>query len=136
MIFRETQPDDSERISDWIQRDLNHAGKMSSDWWLEGSVLSCCVEDNDGPVLYLRLDSEGSAVRLHIQFAPTEVVPKMRTAKAIMRGFPKLAEVMKEQGAKAILFESESNPLIKFMNKMGFDYWKDNDYVLLLSEEN
>jgi hypothetical protein len=133
--FRATEKMDSDRITEWIRRDLDHAGQMSADWWSEGTVLSSCVEDGKGPVLYIRLDSEGLGLRLNIQFAPEDLVTKSRTAKTILKGMPVLAEEMKKRGAKAIVFESTANPLIKFMNRMGFEYWKDNDYVLSLSEE-
>lgn len=132
--FRPIKSTDTEILTDWIERDLDHAGRMSAEWWSEGSVLSCSVDDIKGPVLFLRLDGERAHVRMHIQFAPEDVVSKIRTAKAILEGIPVLAELMDEHEATKIVFESTNDQLVKFMNRMGFKYWKDDDYALVLRE--
>ena len=135
--FRATVEDDAKQIADWIESDPDHTGRMTSDFWIsKDCVLTACVQDSDGPVLYVRVDPLIYQVRLHIQFAPECIVSKLRVAKAILKGFPALAKVMKDMGKTGIVFESSKESLIRFMSRLGFGYLNNDDYLLDFSEEN
>lgn len=127
--FRPAIVDDVPQILSWISADLDHAGKMSAEWWLAGSILSCCAEDAAGSVMYLRIDRELSKARMHIQFAPHREVSKIRVAGAFIEGLPRMAQTMKDMGFGSLVFESVSPSLIGFMGKMGFSPAGGNDFV-------
>lgn len=128
--FEPSIADDLPRIAEWIDADGDHRGRMEPNWWLEGTVLSCCAKDDNGPVMYLRMDREGDRARMHIQFAPEKQVSKMRVASAIIDGIPRMVETMANFGFKALVFDSISSPLINFMTKkMGFIWAGGDDYL-------
>src|SRR4029077_1466388 len=135
-----TIADDQPQINDWMLKDPYHCRLVDvseKGWWLTGcdSLLAGCIEDSSGPVVYFRLDKvQDKLVRMHIQFAPLEQVSKSRTARVILQALPVFQELATQNGAEGFVFESVSEPLIKFMGVLGFKLEKDNDYVLMFGE--
>jgi hypothetical protein len=101
-------------IRAWIAADPYHAGQHEA-FYLEGSVAATKLEDEQGTVLFLRMDRELNAIRLHVQFAPVEVVSRMRVAKALVRSIPVVCK-----GLGALVTESVSPALVKFLERMNF----------------
>lgn len=134
--FRATKLFDTVILADWIEQDIFHFGKMKAGWWLPttGNLLACCVEDEKGPVMYLRVDADMDKVRLNIQFAPEEQVSKRRVVRAVLDGFPRLVEVAKSYKVKGMIFESVNEPLIQFMKSQGFEHCNGDDYLLQFQE--
>jgi hypothetical protein len=91
LSFLPTTVLDAEIIRDWITADTYHAGQHES-FYLEGSVAATKLEDEQGTVLFLRMDKEMNATRLHVQFAPPEIVSRMRVAKALVRSLPVVSQ--------------------------------------------
>jgi hypothetical protein len=60
-------------------------GSTSLSIW---SVAATKLEDELGTILYLRMDREKDATRLPVQFAPAEIVSRLRVAKALIRSIP------------------------------------------------
>lgn len=129
---------DIEILKRWSEQDidLTHC-RIDPAWWLtgaEGSLLSFCLQDEDGPVAYVRLDKKrpDGLIRLHTQFAPREEVAKLRLAKGMLKCVPVVQDFCKQQGGSGIIFQSSSPLLIDFMKrKFGFQSAGSNDYVLL-----
>lgn len=131
--------DDIAEIAEWISADPDHQNKnIPANWFLTGNdcILSTCIEDKSGPVMYLRIDTENDRARLHVQFAPPNQVSKIRTAKVLLEALPVVNLEMKKKGFKGLLFESTCPSLIAFMNKLKFDHVVDTNDYLLLFEEN
>jgi hypothetical protein len=121
---------DLDQLKEWIDKDPYHKDQPA-DWWLTGNgYLSCALQDDKGPVFYLRFDQEGDLLRMSTQFAPESEVSRIRVAKAILKTFPKFIESMRPK-FKGIVFESISPELIGFMSKLGFNKTNGDDYVLL-----
>jgi hypothetical protein len=114
MRFLPTTVVDAEIIRDWIAADPFHTGQHEA-FYLEGTVAATKLEDEQGTVLYLRMDKEPNATRLHVQFAPAEIVSRLRVAKALMRSIPVVS-----QHLGALVTESQSPALIGFLERMGF----------------
>lgn len=127
--FTATIADDIPQIQRWIDADDDHREKMDGKWWLQGSVLNCCAEDKAGPVMYLRIDRESDRVRLHIQFAPTNEVSRIRVAGAFIDGLPRMLSTMKGMGFRELVFESCSKPLVAFMSRFGFRAISEREFV-------
>jgi hypothetical protein len=103
---------------------------MTEAFFRQPDSLNLAVEDKVGPVMYLRIEPlDAEIVRLHIQFAPQE--PR-RTAMALAREFPAVRERIRGTGMKYLVFDSVSEPLIRFCQKhFGFVRIADtNDYLL------
>jgi hypothetical protein len=114
LSFLPTTVADAEIIRDWIAADPFHTGQRES-FYLEGSVAATKLEDELGTVLFLKMDKEANATRLHVQFAPAGIVSRLRVAKALVHSIP---VVCKELGA--LVTESVSPSLIQFLERMGF----------------
>jgi len=93
------------------------------------------VYDDIGPVLFFRLDIEGENIRLNCQFGPEDEVSRKRQASAICEVFPKLVDLTSIPEAKGIVFYSVSSDLISFMKKMGFEDWKENEFIFKFQME-
>ena len=130
MNFSPAVDSDLEQLKEWIDKDPWHKDQPA-DWWLTGNgYLSCVLQDQTGPVFYLRFDQEDELLRMSTQFAPEEEVSKMRVAKAILKTFPKFIEAMRPK-FKGIIFESTNPTLIGFMAKLGFEKVEGRNYVLV-----
>ena len=134
--FNNAIEDDKPQIAEWIAADPHHANQYEADYWLTGNdcFLACCLDDESGPVMYIRFDREdGDILRLRTQFAPEDQVSKERTGKAILEAIPGfIAGVQKEYGIKGIIFETENPALAGFMRKhFGFKSAGEKDYLLM-----
>lgn len=130
---------DKSQITEWIAADPHHVNQYEADYWLTGNggFLACCIDDEFGPVMYVRFDTEGQGMlRLRTQFAPVEQVSKERTAKAILEAIPGFIKGVQEPyGIKGIIFETENPALAQFMSKnFGFKPVGNNDYALVFPE--
>lgn len=138
--FTTTEVDDIPQIKDWAERDPFHSDQKYPEWWLTGTkcFLAGCIEDDSGPVFYFRIDRDEELARLNIQFAPSDVVGKRRVAAALTEVFPNIKYLVWETGGdedfKGMVFESTSQPLIQFVESLGFCHRGNNDYVLRFGE--
>lgn len=131
-----TTRDDLDQISSWTEKDEYHRDNNCPDWWLTGNGhLSFRLNDDQGPVVYIRID-EGSLYRLSCQFAPVDVVDKKRLIKSIVEILPILLWHVKTRGAKGLMFNSVSPKLVRFMKTLGFQpSWEHyGDYELGFEE--
>ena len=110
--FRRTEPGDLLRITDWIAQDEPHADMDASFFTADGPLVSCyTIEDETGPVIFVRQEGCGEYTRLHTQF-PQD---RKRVVKALEEAYPLVAEDAKQRGFKTLRFESGSIALIRFM---------------------
>lgn len=138
--MRPTVEADLEKIREWIAADPWH--KNDPTWKPEGlltgnGALAFCVSDEEGPLCYVRLDTEDGMLRLATQFGPEEQVSKKRLIVGLLStGIPAIVEFGKSKGYKGIVFESVSESLIVFMNRLGFfKVARENDYALIFGED-
>jgi hypothetical protein len=118
-------------LRSWITKDKFSRISTPRFWMTGESLLSFCCQD-DSPVLFVRIDAEGDAARLHTLFGPPEDVSKRRIAESLAVGFPKIADELRRQGFKMAVYESVSPSLIAFMSAFGFipSTGSSNDFVL------
>lgn len=116
--FRRTVPEDAMMVANWIAQDKGHAG-MEADFFLETKPgISCfAVETEQGPLMFVRQESEGETTRLHIQFAPYD---RKRIVQALREGYPLLVRDAIGRGFRRISFDSQSPALIRVMLELGF----------------
>ncbi len=129
---------DLEQIKEWVEKDPFHKNQNQPAWWLTGQgLLSFCVQDSKGPVVYVRLDKQDDMLRLNCQFAPEEEVSKLRVMKALIWTFPQMVHVIKQNKLKGFVYKSVNQPLIDFM-QLKFSFTptgNDNDYWLPIEEK-
>lgn len=118
--FRTVKEEDRAEIDAWIASDPGHVGKMTADFFIRIPLTSiaCVLEDDKGPAMYVRFDDEGRSTRAHIQFAPD----RRRIVRALEEGYPAVAQTMKARGFHAIIFDSCSPALMKWMAGFGFTF--------------
>jgi hypothetical protein len=129
---------DLEQILEWIAKDPFHVGdpRCQAEGLLTGNgVLTFCLQDDQGPLCFVRLDVEGEALRLSTQFGPEEEVNKRRLVTGLLdAGIPAIILFGKNRNYKGIVFESINPSLIAFMSKQGFKATSGNDYMLTFGE--
>lgn len=134
--LRTTTMFDIERIKRWISVDPYHKdGDIPPEDLLTGKGKLCfCLTDSDGPLCYVRLDSEGGdLLRLATQFGPREEVSARRLVVGMLEaGIPAILHFAKDKGYKGVIFRSTSPSLIAFMKKQEFEWLKENDYMRLV----
>jgi hypothetical protein len=98
------------------------------------SILVFKLCDQIGPVLFCRIEPDAKdkeIARFHILFAPAEAVSRGRIAKAMLRTMNVVFNWVKAEGYTGIIFDSVSDGLIKFLNRVGFKPVEGtNDYLL------
>lgn len=119
--FRRTEPLDTTTIAGWIARDPDHRGVDPSFFVGSGTApgaFSCyTIEDDQGPLMFVRQESDGENTRLHTQFPP---VSGKRIVRGLLEAYPPVAEEARKRGFKKVRWESGSAALVKFMmNKFG-----------------
>ena len=138
MKFTPTIPDDLPQIAEWIAADPHHRDDADAMSWMPfatNCIVSTCVEDKSGPVLYFKVSKEDDFARMSVQFAPPKRVIRSRVVAVLMEGFPVMVDYVREQGFKGLLFFSESKPLIRFMKRrFHFEDRGVDDYVLRFEE--
>ncbi len=137
--LKPTTHEDFPQIQEWIDADPYH--RDDPDWTPESLLtghgeLTFCLVDDQGPLCFVRLNSEGERLRLSTQFGPEEEVSKKRLVTGLLsKGIPAIIKFGQDKGFKGIVFESFSPTLISFMEKQNFMLDKDNDYILRFNLE-
>lgn len=120
MKYRKPNANDVGLIEKWIASDSFHSKTCTPEFFTEeelGKVQCLVPEDEIGATFYVRCEN---VLRLHIQFGPTYTrAEKLRLAKAIDR-FTEDIKRMCDGKYKQIIFQSDSLPLIGFLEKRGF----------------
>lgn len=120
-------------LTEWISRDPYHFHLGQPHWWLsqaEGSLLAFRLDDDKGPLTFVRLNAEGEHVRIHTQFAPEDVVSKRRLVVGMVYAIKSLIVLFQDK-SKGLIFDSVSPTLIAFMGKnFGFKHVGGNDHRL------
>ncbi len=130
MKFSISTEQDIRQLLEWTQADPYHFCQSLPEWWLTGNgLLAFRLEDDEGPLTYVRLDEEGEYIRIHIQFAPENVVSKKRLIVGLIEGLQKLVTFYKEK-YKGFVFNSVNSSLVAFMSKQGFKPVGGDDYRL------
>jgi hypothetical protein len=138
--LRPTTPEHLLHIRAWIAVDPWHKDDLSwqPEELLTGrGLLAFCLADNDGPLVYIRLDEDKEMVHIAMQFGPESVVSKRRLIVGLVQeGIPAMVKFAKEKGYKGLIFESVNPALIAFGNRQGFNPASGNDYALMFEEKN
>lgn len=130
-----TLQSDLGQLADWVHQDPFHcddeAWKNVEGMLTGNGLLSFCLRDSIGPVIFMRFDKEGELMRIAAQFGPEEEVSKRRTAVALIKtGIPLMKLCAKKNGLKGLVFKSTSETLIAFMCKKGFKAVGNDDFVM------
>jgi hypothetical protein len=98
-----------------IREDQCHASWMTPQFFTENSTVSVVYEDEETPILYVRLSS---CLRIHIQFCD---VSKDKIRRCLITQFADIVTRARENGYKQIAFETESPTLKWFCHRyLGF----------------
>jgi hypothetical protein len=110
--FRAVTEADRPLIERWIADDPGHRGIIEADQFLKpGRFHSLyCVEDEEGPTMFVRQEVQGMKTRLYIQFGPD----RKRIVKTVKEGFPKVIDDARKRGFVGIVFDTASPALAKF----------------------
>jgi GNAT superfamily N-acetyltransferase len=120
VTFRSVEDADLEQIGEWIEADSDHKGKIVPRFFMPGETsyaASFVIEDAHGACMYVRQETEGQGIRLHVQFPPR--VGK-RIAVALLEAYPLVAQAAKSRGFRYAIFDSTSPALIRFMRRFGY----------------
>ena len=130
--------EDIPKIDSWIAADPAHAGVMKgSDFVLQpnsdGEIpmgIQCIeVSDESGVVFYLRFQN---ALIVETQFPPTtDRREKVRLARALKESLAFFMGTSKRLGYHGLFFNSVSETLIQFFEKLGFKRLTDHFRVNL-----
>jgi hypothetical protein len=138
----ETRPSDVEQIREWLAADPWHKAdpKNMPEFMVTGNGLLCyCVQDEVGPICYVKLTDNGDGlVRCAVQFGPEEEVSKKRVALGLKIGMIPSARMFAAMlGFKGLIYESVNPALIEFCKKMGFDRsMGGDDYAMLFEDKH
>lgn len=128
--------EDLERIQSWADKDSYHHGQNEPSWWLTGTgFLSFRLDDDSGPLVYVKVVKEDSRYRIHCQFAPQEEVSKSRLARGLVQSVPVVMKYLSEQGGSAAVFNTISDSLGIFLMSQGFVPEDNCEYVLRFQGE-
>lgn len=113
--------EDIAQIKEWIDSDPWHVEQKNAFWWLTGSegFFSCCIQDEIGPVVYVKVEEETDQFRLHCQFGPRSEVSRERLILVLNESLPAILLILFNAG-KNVVFSSSNPSLIKFMLSKGF----------------
>jgi hypothetical protein len=139
--YRHTSVDDTQKIGEWVAADPSHKDIFKPEDFIllpdaNGNIpkgIQCIeVQDEKGTVFYLRFRN---ALIVETQFAPTSDVrdfgylrQQIRVSKALKEALAYFSVASKNLGYYAMFFNSVSESLINFFEKLGFtrltDYFK------------
>lgn len=110
--FRAVTESDRPQIEEWIESDASHRGQMTADKFLvQGSTHALyAIGDEQGTVMYVRQEAEGSKTRMHVQFGPD----RRRIMSTLLEAFPMVSKDAKNRGFTGVVFYSHSPALVKF----------------------
>lgn len=128
--FIASNTSDIPQIAEWIAADPYHKDQGQPEWWLTGNgMLAFCLQDDQGPLSFVRLDAEGEYIRIHTQFAPESVVSKRRLVVGMIVAMEKLIDLYRDK--KGLIYQSVSPTLIAFMEvRFKFKSVGGDDYRL------
>lgn len=105
-----------------IEQDQYHAGRMDADFFLKREMGedAWALEDEHGQIVFYFKTT--TAVRLAIQFRPsTKPGDRLRNAAAMMRGLRWIEGVLKSNGFREIVTDTEGPELRNFLKRrLGF----------------
>lgn len=119
LTYRMTLESDRDLLEQWIADDPYHRGTGTSFWFQQPGAACFAVMDDSGVVFFVKAENATDfkqALRLHVQFG----AERIRTAKAMMQFIPKIERDAKTRGYKQIVWESVSEPLIRFASRFGY----------------
>lgn len=130
--------DDVVQIQEWTAVDPWHQNQKQPEWWLTGSdaYVCGCVQDEVGPVVYIKVEEEETQFRLHCQFGPRREVGRKRLLLAMKEGLPPLLLHLLSKG-KDVVFNSSNPSLVRFMWSVGFKPvipFKPGEYALCVAQ--
>lgn len=133
MKFSPTEVTDVPQLIDWgVPEDRTPE-------WLSGNslLLSFCLSDDQGPLLFCRYEPENGLARMYTIFGPEEEVSKKRIVMGMVAGLPIVYEFMKNKELKGIIYNTENESLVKWMSDhQGFKSTEDGaDQVKYFTEE-
>lgn len=137
----ETTPQDIQQVKEWIAADPWHRDDPLNQFperMITGNgLLSFCIQDDEGPVCYVKLTEDGGLVRCAIQFGPESEISRKRVSKALTEaGVPAMKIFAKEAGYTGLIFESVNPELIAFAKKFGFNAVGDDQFVAVFEGQN
>ena len=140
MKLTPTTAEDIPQIQEWVAADPWHKDDLKwSDaaGMLTGNgLLAFCLQDDAGPLVFVRLDADGEMVRIVMQFGPVSEVSKRRLVVGLARiGVPAMIAFARDRGFKGLIFESVNESLIGFGNRLGFKAAGGDDYSLTFEEQ-
>lgn len=135
----ETKPKDVKRIREWLSVDPWHKDDSRNvpELMVTGNgLLSFCLRDDEGPLVYVKLTEDGDLIRIAMQFAPESIVSRKRLAIGLSEvGIPVMKIFAEHRKYKGLVFESVSPTLIAFGDRYGFKSVGNNDYALIFEEK-
>ena len=135
--YRHTNAEDLPQLDAWVKADPAHQHLTGSHFMLqpdENGVQCIEVEDDKGTVFYLKFTNALACGDAVPSVSRDESSPKLRQrvriSKALKEAFGYFGASSKQLGYHAMLFNSVSESLIAFFEKLGFkrltDYFKVN----------
>ena len=123
--------EDLPTIASWCKLDIDPSHhNIQPEFFLTGcGFLTFKIVDENGTVLFVRVEGDADTAVLHLQFAPESVVAKIRLVRAMLKVFPLVMDEL-NKNFLAVKFESTSTPLIRFFSKLGFQR-ADGDFYRL-----
>ena len=129
IVERDIKPEDYKALTEAIAADPAHKDWMKPEFFNEPQTKSLVFEDDNGPILFLRMSS---ALRIHIQFANCE--DKDRIRKALIFAGASIVPNARRNGYKQIIYETFSKPLKWFCHRyLGFVSSSDEQVLWLES---
>lgn len=110
MRLRALTEDDKPILASWTASDSDHR-YLAPDWIYRVEKAERWMIEDKEPRLAFRVQR---ALRVDIQFNEDDTV---KTAKALISGFDWLLERAQKAGFTEVIFESKSQPLIRFCEK-------------------
>lgn len=113
-MIRPLTPEDKPMLESWIASEPEHKNN-TWDWYNEAGAKSVVFEDAEGAVLVAKFTP---SLKIDIDFLP-EGSPK-RIAGALSSGLAEMGSQAKQQGFKQVSFDSVSDKLRAFCERLGF----------------
>jgi len=113
-MIREISPEDKPMIEAWIAAESSHPDN-TFDWYNESGAKSVVYEDALGGVLVAKFTP---CLRVDIDFNPD--ASSSRIGQALTRGLRETAEAARKQGFREFVFESLSDKLSAFCERLGY----------------
>lgn len=124
MKLRRATDEDKPWINTIIAKEASH--NHTADFYFEPGTEAWIVDDDGKALLIFRLNTK--LVRVDIDFDPEQ---RLRTAKALAAYFPVVKDAAKKKGLTQMIFDSNSETLIRFCGDH-FGFRANPDYVAVL----